>query len=268
MNAKQLTVTGIFLAVFFAHGSPAQVLETREVTPRAVPPVVNPDGEGTEAPVRQMNPGRERRAPEGSAPPLSNPRDFSGVWVSRVASYQTVPQVKPELEGRVQTPQPTGFGTPNMESRKCHPSPYFNGLTSYPMQIFQTEDQVTFVFEENRRIHRIHLNAELPDNPVPAHYGHSVGYWEGDTLVVETIGLKHTLDYLLEGDPNIRVIEDIRKIEDGSVLEIKITYRNDAEWETPGTMIARYDWRPDLTLFEVICEEFSDAYGRGYDELR
>lgn len=268
MKIKLSSILAMILGVLCASVALAQILETREVSPRAVPPVTNPNGDEAEAPVRPMNLGRERRAPEGSAPPSSDPRDFSGVWVSRISTIQTVPQVKPEVEGRVQMPQPTGFGTPNIESRKCHPSPYFNGLSSYPMQIFQTENQVNFVFEENRRIHRIHLNAELPEDPVPAHYGHSVGHWQGDTLVVETVGLKHTLDYLIEGEPNIRVIEEIRKIEDGSVLEIDITYRNDADWETPGTMIARYDWRPDLTLLEVICEEFSDAYGRGYDELR
>jgi hypothetical protein len=132
----------------------------------------------------------------------------------------------------------------------------------------QNDKQINFIFEENRRLRRVYLNEKLPKNPQPAHFGHSVGHWEGDTLVVETVGLKHTLDYQIEATPDIRVVERMRKVDDGTALDIQVAYYNDKEWATPGTMHVRYQWRPDLHLLEVICEEFSDAFGRGYDSLR
>jgi len=269
MKMQRTYIACALAAVLSAPFVSAQILQSEPVT-RGMggpPPAAAANGENG-APAAPRNFERSRKAPEGSAPPIADPKDFSGVWVSRISGEQTLPTVKPELEGKVQTPQPSGFATPNIESRKCHPSPYFNGLTSYPMQVYQTDNEVVFLFEENRRTHRIHLNADLPENPTPSHYGTSVGHWEGDTLVVDTVGLKHDLDYLLKADPNIRVEERMKKSEDGSELHIDVAYYNDEEWATPGTMSVTYDWRPDYTLLEVVCEEYSDAYGRGYDDLR
>jgi hypothetical protein len=264
---------GCATVLLLAHASLtyAQVLESKAATGMGGGPPVGPaagmgatDGMGA-APQSFM---RVKKAPAGSAPPTKDPRDFAGVWMSELQQQQVVPTVKPELVGKVQMPQPSGFSTPNIESRKCHPSPYFNGATSYPMQIVQTDTQVNFIFEENRRFRRIYIDGKQPNNPLPAHSGHSVAHWEGDTLVVETIGLKHVIDYQLTATPEVRIVERMRKVDDGSALEIQVTYYNDKEWATPGTVLVRYQWRPDLELLEVICEEFSDNFGRGYDTLR
>lgn len=274
---KRACLYGVLLVGWSATQVNAQVLESKPRTgpggppPAAVPATDSMGAATTFTPDKAIASGgfsRARKAPAGSAPPLTDPRDFSGIWVSRILSEQTVPTLKPELVGNIPAPQPSGFATPNLESRQCHPNAYLGGTTSYPLQIFQTDAQLNVLFEENRRIHRIHINGKQPKNPQPAYYGHSIGHWEGNTLVAETIALKGTIDYLLKDNPNVRVVEKMRKIEDGSVLDIEVTYYNDKEWATPGTMHVQYDWRPDLTLLEVVCEEFSDAFGRGYDTLR
>lgn len=276
MTIKRACLFGMLLIGWGTMDLGAQVIESRPRTggPGGPPPAAVPATDSMGA-VTTFTPtttpgsfSRARKAPAGSAPPLADPRDFSGVWVSRILQQQTVPTLKPELVGKIAAPQPSGFATPNLESRQCHPNAYLGGTTSYPLQIFQTDTQLNVLFEENRRIHRIHINGKHPKNPRPAYYGHSVAHWEGDTLVVETIALKGAIDYLLKDNPNVRVVEKMRKIEDGSVIDIEVTYYNDKEWATPGTMHVQYDWRPDLTLLEVVCEEFSDAFGRGYDTLR
>ncbi|MGC3982443.1 MAG: hypothetical protein QM808_14430 [Steroidobacteraceae bacterium] len=253
-------VTGCLMA----GASQAQVLQSRPAA--GMGPDLAPAAGGMAAAPQSFM--RVKKAPAGSEPPSTDPHDFAGVWMSELVQQQVVPTVKPELVGKVQTPQPSGFATPNIESRKCHPSPYFQGTSSYPMQIVQTDKQINFIFEENRRTRRIYIDGKLPKNPTPSHFGHSVGHWEGDTLVVETVGLKHAIDYQLVGDPNIRVVEKMKKVDEGSALDIEVTYYNDKQWATPGTMHVRYQWRPDLSLMEVICEEFSDNFGRGYDTLR
>lgn len=261
MSLMLAVATALMLAAMPAR---AQILESHPVTGMGGPPPAAAGG-ASDAPQSFT---RVRKAPAGSAPPSKDPHDFAGVWMSELQQQQVVPTVKPELIGKVQIPKASGFATPNIESRKCHPSPYFQGTSSYPMQIVQTDKQINFIFEENRRLRRIYIDGKQPKNPVPAYFGHSVGHWEGDTLVVETIGLKNTVDYLLTATPDIRVVEKMRKVDDGSALEIQVTYYNDKEWATPGTMFVRYQWRPDLSLMEVICEEYSDVFGRGYDTLR
>lgn len=260
------------LILTFMQAATAQVIHSK---PRGAGPGTPPATDSAFAGTDAVQPGANtfrgmpvKRAPPGSQPPSQDPRDFAGVWISELVHEQTVPKVKPELAGKVQMPRASGFTTPNIESRKCHPAAYFQGTTAYPMQIVQTDSQVNFIFEENRRMRRIYIDGKLPKNPVPAHFGHSVGHWEADTLVVETIGLKHTLDYQLTATPDIRVVERMRKVDGGTTLDIQVTYYNDKEWATPGAMHVRYQWRPDLSLLEVICEEFSDAFGRGYDTLR
>ena len=59
----------------------------------------------------------------------------------------------------------------------------------YPMEFLLTPGQVTILIEAYNQIRHIYTDGrELPDDPDPTFHGTSVGHWEGDTLVVETVG--------------------------------------------------------------------------------
>lgn len=218
-------------------------------------------------------PGEERSmtrtAPPGSEPPPSDARDFSGVWTVRGTSNNVLYELKPEWVGKLPAPENSSFSVRNIGSRQCHPTAYFGQMISvYPILITQTDTQVNFLFEENRRTRRIYIGQSLPRNPKPAYFGHSVGHWEGDTLVVETTGTRGLVDFMQVDQPALRIVERMHKVDAGRVLQSDVTYYDDQHWARPGTFTVKYNWRPDLSLFEVVCEEFSDAYGRGYDSLR
>jgi hypothetical protein len=208
-----------------------------------------------------------KAAPPGSEPPATDPRDITGIWatinVDRYAEFV----VKPEFVGKTPPPGKYGFAVPSLESRRCIPSQKLQG-SPYPMEILQTPGLITIIQEENRRTRWIYLDRPQTQHPTPSHFGHSVGHWEGDTLVVDTIGLKGDQDFALQGSPDIHIVERMRKIDAGKVLEDQVTYYNDKYWSRPGTYRVRYNWRPDLHLMEYSCEEFSNAYGKGYDSLR
>lgn len=66
--------------------------------------------------------------------------------------------------------------------------PRANNVSLFPIQIVQTPQQVVMLYEYMSIFRVIPLNAKHPDDLIPSYMGHSVGHWEGDTLVVDVIG--------------------------------------------------------------------------------
>jgi len=60
------------------------------------------------------------------------------------------------------------------------------------MQLLQQKDQVTFVYMQDHEVRRVRLNAQHPAKVTPSWHGDSIGHYEGDTLVIDTIGVKGT----------------------------------------------------------------------------
>src|SRR6516225_5121749 len=73
----------------------------------------------------------------------------------------------------------------------CKPGgvPGFDLLLGGALFIVQSPNEVTMIFDGNAETRHIWLNASHSGNPKPSWYGESVGHYEGDTLVVDTIGL-------------------------------------------------------------------------------
>ena len=65
----------------------------------------------------------------------------------------------------------------------------------YPLEILQTPGQVTIIAEAFSQVRRIYLGKTQPkiEEVPPGYYGHSVGHWEGTTLVVDTVGVKESV---------------------------------------------------------------------------
>ena len=67
----------------------------------------------------------------------------------------------------------------------------------FPMEVLQTPGQVTIIQEAYNQVRRIYMDDELPavEDAEPLYWGHSAGKWEGDTLVVETVGIKKNVRF-------------------------------------------------------------------------
>ena len=86
--------------------------------------------------------------------------------------------------------QPTGPPPEENLAANCLP-PGMPGIMGqpYPMEFLMTPGQVTIVIEAYNQIRHIYTDGRpLPADPDPTFYGTSVGHWEGDTLVAETVG--------------------------------------------------------------------------------
>ena len=133
--------------------------------------------------------------------------------------------------------------------------------TPYPFEIFQVpDDRVTFVYEMNHQVRVILLDRPLPklDSIVgdPRYNGHSVGHWEGDTLVVETTGFAYNTFLDATGLPHgeeMSTVERIRKI--GKELEDIITIHDPEMYSRDWQARFVYDERSDARLEDYACND-------------
>ena len=102
------------------------------------------------------------------------------------------------------------------------------------------------------------------DDVEPGFYGHSVGRWEGDTLVVDTIGIKENIRYQnVPHSPKMRITERLR-LRSPDVLWNEITMEDPEVLEKPWTVTYAYRRMPNYTLLEYVCEdnrEYADEKG-------
>ena len=82
-----------------------------------------------------------------------------------------------------------GIGFPDPQNQCWPQSPPFI-LRQPATQIVQTRDQILILYQNDHQHRRIFLNETHPSRVTPSSYGHSVGHFEGDTLIVDTVGIK------------------------------------------------------------------------------
>ncbi|HEX7236228.1 MAG TPA: hypothetical protein VF405_04645, partial [Gammaproteobacteria bacterium] len=97
------------------------------------------------------------------------------------------------------------------------------GGADYPVEIVVTERQVTILMELHQQIRRVFLNQERPARPFPQRNGHSVGHWDGDTLVVDTVGIKALTFGSVPHSDQAHVVERLRAINGGGALLNEVT---------------------------------------------
>jgi hypothetical protein len=103
-------------------------------------------------------------------------------------------------------------------ANQCWPEPVPYIYKSFAIQLFQQPDRVTIIHDQDHEVRRIRLNEQHPAKLKPSWYGDSVGYYEGDTLVVDTIGTRTDRPYAmidLYGTPysdKLHVVERYRLI--------------------------------------------------------
>ena len=123
--------------------------------------------------------------------------------------------------------------------------------------ILQMPNEVTMIFDSNAEPRHIRLNAAHAANVKPSWYGDSVGHYEGDTLVVDTIGLndKTFLDnYRTPHTEKLHVTERWQLIENGAKIEVLLTIEDPDTFNAPFEALRQYD-RVNRTFEEDRCSK-------------
>jgi hypothetical protein len=122
----------------------------------------------------------------------------------------------------------------------------------------QTESSVFLLFEQPRFVQKIRLNRAHPRELAGTYAGDSIGHWEGNTLVVETIGFNGLGELDISGAPisaKARMIQRITKAADGRSLRIQITVEDPEYLYAPLTTERRWLWTNGVQQGEFDCEE-------------
>ncbi len=208
-----------------------------------------------------------RAAPPGSAPPNSDPHDLEGVWWLRGYEYLLgpapgiPPPLKPKymklLEERIRA---KNRGTPDADTEtQClsHGMPRLME-SPYPIEIVQTPGRITFLHEVAHEVRRIWMNRPHPAHPRISFLGDSVGHWEGNTLVVDTVAVDDRSFIDDEGSSHstkLHLIERYTKLDGGAELQLIMTVGDPVTLEHQYSYRRIYSWRPDVRPEEYICEE-------------
>ena len=126
------------------------------------------------------------------------------------------------------------------------------------LKVVQTPDLLLFLYESRTIYRQVFLDGRpLPKDAQPTWMGYSVGHWEGNTLVVETIGQngKTWLDMKgLPGTESLKVTERYTRPNIGR-MDIEVTIDDTQAYTKPWSV--KLGWRliPDTDLIESICEE-------------
>jgi hypothetical protein len=145
--------------------------------------------------------------------------------------------------------------------------PTMMAVAVYPVEFIQTPKQVTIISEAFSEVRRVYLDRpQAPlDDVAPGYYGRSVGRWDGDSLVVDTIGIKPTVNGY-RGMPHsekMHITERIKLITP-DVLHDQITIEDPVVLEKPMVYTLAYRRMPDYEMVEFVCDnnrEYVDEKG-------
>ncbi|MGH9688839.1 MAG: hypothetical protein ACRD5K_17295 [Candidatus Acidiferrales bacterium] len=219
--------------------------------------------------------------------------DFTGVWEEPLGSTHLVVSPEEAKQGEAKTAarskfpassvQPTLPLTPAwaakakyLEAHAAQDNAQANCLPygmptimtmPYPYEFLLTPGQVTIIGEEERMIRHIYTDGRpLPKDPDPTFWGTSVGHWEGNTLVVETVGFSPQT--LMVSTPpvtghdvvavphssNMKIIERFRLL-DPNTMQIKTTIIDPVALTRPYTTTRIMNRYPNWTIDEYICQQ-------------
>jgi hypothetical protein len=193
--------------------------------------------------------------------------DFSGIWAAPDGRYlenlaadgvevsmqpwaAKLFQERQENEGR------------DRPSNQCLP----HSVTDFdahftPKKLVQTPGALIMLFEAYHSWRQIFTDGRpLPNERDPAWYGYSVGKWEGDTLIVETVGLSEKTWLDDRGHPHsdeLRIVERFRRPDFGH-MQVEVTINDPKTYTKPWTVTIPWNFVADTELLDWVCENNKD----------
>ena len=131
--------------------------------------------------------------PSGPTALVNRSRRANGTGdILKLAGDNTNPILKPQAAEIVKKHGELGLsytGDPNPRNQCWPEGPPFV-FTNGPTELVQQPDKVTILYGYNHQVRHVRMNQPHPAHVTPSWYGDSVGHYEGDTLIIDTVGIK------------------------------------------------------------------------------
>ncbi len=226
----------------------------------------------TTIPAAQAQPAEKSGAawPKGGYAALDRLPDWGGVWVlSRGRPVAGAPPAEtPKLKGNYladaearQKETRANNGMARKETSNCMPPgmPRMMASAQYPIEFLFTPGRVTTLHEAWMQTRTIYTDGRgHPDDLEAGIFGHSIGHWEGDTLVVDTIGIKTIteLETGMKHSDKLHVTERIHLAKDDrDTLVVEMTLEDPEALVAPYHKQQTYKRERDWSLMEFVCAE-------------
>lgn len=232
------------------------------------------------------------------APAAGPTPDIFGIWLG-------IGEGRPDIDARFRntpnspTPELTEWGA--QESRRLgrlgtetgtpgacepvNPAMFLSGSNLFPVQILEGPNQIVMLNEWQPVARRIYMDGRgHPPDLDPTWEGHSVGHWEGDVLVIDTVGLNGRTRPLngyvanavnatpeslkaprLPASDQMHLVERLRLVGNGNLLEITRTVTDPKTYVRPFTSTVYQERRPDLDVQEYFCSDNERTADEGHD---
>jgi hypothetical protein len=207
--------------------------------------------------------------------------------INQLVGDDTNPILRPEAaevlkeHGRIML---SGNGYPDPRNQ-CQPAGVPYVFTSGEMQLLQQPDEVILLYDYDHQVRHVRMNQPHPAHVTPSWYGDSVGHYEGDTLVIDTVGFKVGPFSMVDrfGTPHtpaLHVVERYRRLDyeaakegmerdahenqvavgtrdtskGGRYLQLRFTVEDEGAFTMPWTATITYG-RPLIEWMEHVCAE-------------
>jgi hypothetical protein len=202
--------------------------------------------------------------------------DLSGVWNMHSTPEQrkytgstytaTPPEMTPWGTEKYNTTKPSnGPRTHSLKEtddpvlRKCLPpgTPRIY-LQPFPFQMVTTPKEIIMFFEYDHTVRQIFMDGRAhPEDITPTYMGHSTGKWEGDTLVVDTVGFNDKSWLDRDGHPHsdqLHIVERFHRINHDD-MTIDITMEDPKALAKPWKTQLNFQFKPDWDIMELACTD-------------
>ena len=198
--------------------------------------------------------------PKGPVPRLPDGKpDMTGVWLGGLPG------------GDISTALPKGETMPvlpetrkQMAAQKAVDDPQAHCLplppprfTPYPWRMVVTPTHVFFLYEMYNYRQVFVDGRKHPEDLDPTWYGHSIGHWEADTLVVDTVGMNDKTWFDNKGHTHsekLHLVERYTRTDLG-LMKVEMTIDDSGAYSKPFTLTGTARLMPNQELIEYICDE-------------
>jgi hypothetical protein len=189
--------------------------------------------------------GFDDTPPPGDGPDLKEP--YASQWKAQQARRQAA------LEA----------GTPLVDaSTRCLPEGMPGIMQAiYPIQILQTPGQITVLAELFMQTRRIYVDQPFPaaDDLAPSYFGFSSAHWKGDTLIVETRGVRSDVEFFEIPHSDAMTVTEHYRLTAPDILRLDISIEDPEYLATPYRFTWEYKRNDDYRIPEYVCDHRLDV---------